>query len=79
MFNFCFEKLMPLNDEERNALAKAVASVLREPGSEAGKLMLDAYYQATAQSEPATRNMMIDFIEMVRINYVCSETHPDED
>ena len=72
MFGFSSGALMTFNDDERHLLVSVVSGWLRRAEGDAGAMMLDAYRQILSETEPATRAVMLEFLESVRIHYVSS-------
>lgn len=72
MFGFSFGALMIVSNEERTLLVGIISVWLRQAGGDAGKMMLDAYYQVSSEKDPHVRGSMLDFLESIRASYVSS-------
>ena len=61
---------MSMSDNERVHLVRVICDWLYAAGGDAGKMMLDAYYQIYAENDPHVRAVMLDLLESVRASYV---------
>ena len=61
---------MSISNEERVQLVRSICGWLYSAGGDAGKMMLDAYYQISSEDAPHVRAVMLDLLESVRALYV---------
>lgn len=68
-----------MKNDERLYLVKLFSRQLSSAGSDAGRIMFDAYRQVSSETDPKVRATMLDFLECVRISYLHpTADHPSE-
>lgn len=70
MFGIASGVIMSISDNERVQLVRIICGWLYDAGGDAGKMMLDAYYQISSENDPHVRAVMLDLLESVRASYV---------